>query len=736
MSSYKLVILESPNKKAKVAHYLGDGFKVEATAGHFRDLPDKDLGVALPSFDPTYVVDDDKKSLLSNLKKLARDASQVLLATDADREGEAISWHLAQELRIAKPMRLKYTEITEPALKQAVANITPLDQHLVDAQQARRILDRLIGYQVSPLLATYFGPRNSAGRVQSATLHLVVARELEREAFKVTPYWTLAATYANGLTARYASVGEDGKLADTRFPSEAEASAIAERARNPPHVVQSVETKPAESRPSAPFTTSTLQQAASTTLGMKPEVTMALAQKLFESGAISYHRTDSVALSDEAIQMARAFIGADFPEALPAQPVRYKVKADAQGAHEAIRPTSLEPQPQLTGDEAALYDLIRRRFIACQCKPAILSKTTVTITAADTTWRAIGSVVVFESFRRYLAERAEDDSKKTDEDAELPKVAQGETLAVTSIDVAAKKTSPPGRYTQASLIAAMEKSGIGRPSTYAPTVKLLFDRAYIAEEKKQLYPTPSGRRIDGALGAAFPEIIATDTTAAMETRLDEVAEGKRNWKNELRDWYGPFAQKLSAAPTLLAAEAAKYPELAAQLAAAQQNAPRATGIKCPRCNAGDLILRTRKEGSGTFLSCNSYKDAKHPGCGFSINGDAKPSATPCPHCGGPAWSTTDKAGKPTTRCVKPDCRGPVVEEPCPRCKGPMIQRDSAHGPFLSCAKYPKCEGSYNLAALAKAKADGAKCPKCGAWKVEKKSAKGTFLGCAAYPVCK
>lgn len=725
----KLVVLESPNKVKKVAHYLGSGYDVVATAGHFRDLPRDDLGVDLSSFDPNYVVDPNKQDLLARIKSKAKSADEVLLATDADREGEAISWHLAQELRLKRPMRLKYTEITEKALKDAVARLTPLDQHLVDAQQARRVLDRLVGYQVSPLLSRRFGKGNSAGRVQSATLHLVVLRELERERFKSEPYWTLAALYTNGLRARYASVGEDGKLADTRLKTEAEANAIAERARAAPHVVKSVETKPAESRPSPPFTTSTLQQAASRKLHFTPDHTMDLAQKLFEAGVITYHRTDSVALSDDAIEMARTFIAKDFPEALPAAPVRYKMKADAQGAHEAIRPTSLDPgaSSALSGDELRLYDLVRQRFLACQCKPAVLSRTTITIEAADTTWRAMGSVVIFESFRRYLTDPVDPGEKAdSDEDGELPKVAPGDALTLDKLEVEAKKTTPPGRYTQASLIAAMEKSGIGRPSTYAPTVKLLFDRTYIAEEKKQLYPTHAGRRIDAALGQTFPEILETETTAELEKKLDDIADGSRPWKDEIREWYGPFSRRLAAAEPILDAEAAKYPELR-ELA---QAGPKPTGKACPRCGA-ELHLRQRNKGKGEFLSCSAY-----PKCEYAADASAKPFDKPCPKCGGPMDELSGKYGA-YAKCSKADCGAtvdlaPVTEEACPVCSAPMKDK----GDFFSCSKYPECKGTYDKKALAKAKKNNTRCPDCGAYMLERKGAKGPFLGCSAYPKCK
>jgi DNA topoisomerase-1 len=722
-----LVIVESPNKVEHVQHALGSGYDVAASIGHIRDLPDDDLGVDLTTFDPTYVVDPDKRAVVARLKSKAAAADGVLLATDPDREGEAISWHLAEVLGLRSPTRLTYNELTEKALKTALSATRPLDRNLVDAQQARRVLDRLVGYPVSRTLSRYFGKNTTAGRVQSATLHLVVARELERERFKPVPYWTLAARYTNGLVARYAALNDAGELVDTRCASQAEADAVAARARGP-HTVRAIETKPAERKPKPPFTTSTLQQAASAVLRFKPDHTMALAQKLFEAALITYHRSDSVSLSDDAIALAREFIGRDYPEALPAEPPRYKSKAGAQGAHEAIRPTSLDPDvvAKLAGGEAALYDLIRKRFIACQCRPAVISRTTVTIESGDTTWRASGSVIQFDSFLRYIRDD-EDKKPKDGEEAEprLPAVSVGQVLELVAVDVAGKETKPPPRFTQATLVKEMERTGIGRPATYANTVAVLFAREYVAEEKDYLFPTSRGRLVDEMLGKAFPELLETQMTADMEGRLDQVADGERNWKDELRAWYTPFAAKLTAADAIYSAELARRPELAAAVPAA----PKPTGTPCPRCGA-ELLLRPRKKG-GEFLSCSSY-----PKCDYAADVTAKRSEHACPKCTGPMTEQVGKHG-PYARCIKAGCGAfldlaPAVDEPCPVCAAPMKDK----GDFLSCSKYPMCKGSYDKAALAKAKKTRKKCPKCSHLLVEKKGPRGKFLGCAAYPTCR
>ncbi len=767
----KLVVLESPNKVEKVSHYLGAGYKVLATAGHFRDLPDDAMGVDTKTWTPTFTINPKKKDLVDRIKAAAAGAEEVLLASDADREGEAISWHLAQVLGLKKPMRLKYTEITEKALKEAITRLVPLDQNLADAQLCRRIQDRLIGYEVSPKLTPYFGKGASAGRVQSATLHLVVAREIEREQFKPVPYWTLASKYQNGLVARYASLNDKGELVDTRLTTSAEAEAIATRARAATHTVSSVATKPVERKPKAPFTTSTLQQAASSQLGFKPDQTMKLAQALFERGAISYHRTDSVALSEDAITLARDFITADYPKALPAQPVRYKVKGDAQGAHEAIRPTSLDPATvaELQGDEAALYDLIRRRFLACQSKPAVFDQTTVTITAGDTIWRAVGAVVQFDGFLHYLTD-SEDQEDNADE-PRLPRVANGEVLSLADITVAAKTTKPPPRFTQATLVREMERTGIGRPSTYATTVTTLFDRTYIAEEKKDLYPTPRGRGVDTFLARGLPELLDTDLTAQMEARLDAIADGQARLKPELQAWWSTFEPKLRMAPQAFEAEAKNHPALAAE-AAARLGTP--TDKVCPQCQK-PLLLRTRKDAKGQFLSCSGYpvcnyaanpaarsagkpcprcgKDLNvlprksgdgeylacsgYPACDYKADATAKAYEKPCPKCSGPMEQVANKAGVPYARCVKKDCGGlidlaPAVAETCPVCASSMTDK----GDFLSCTKYPACKGSYDKKGLAKSRKNNWTCPKCAKPLMERKSAKGAFLGCSAYPVCK
>jgi DNA topoisomerase-1 len=715
----KLVVVESPAKAKKIREYLGGGYAVVATVGHFRELPDHEMGVDTATFDMTYEVK--KPDVAKRLKEAAASASEIILATDPDREGEAIAWHVAQVLRLRSPRRAEFREITAVEVKKAIAAAGALDQNRVDAQQARRGLDRLVGYEVSPLLRP-FGPGHSAGRVQSATLHLVVLREQERERFVREPYWTLSAQYAEGFSSRYATVNDKGELEPARLRNEAEAREIASRARGP-HVVRSVHRQDRERRPKPPFTTSTLQQAGSVVLGLKPDETMKLAQSLFEAGHISYHRTDSVALSAEAVEMARSFIGRDCPAALPAVPPVYKSKANAQAAHEAIRPTHLEPGPEgLEGREAALYDLIRRRFLASQSKPAVVAQTTVAIVSADTTWRARGEVVTVPGFLRYLTKDEDSEKRKASNDDEegdgapLPPLAVGQRLTLRDIEVMRKETKPPPRFTQATLVKEMERTGIGRPATYANTVAVLFAREYVAEEKAYLYPTSRGRLIDEMLGRAFPALLETAYTAAMEERLDDVEGGRRHWKAELREWYAGFEPAVKAAPALFAAEIARRPDLAPA-------APQRTDKVCPRCEK-PLLLRTGKR--GPFLACSGY-----PGCEYTADPSAKASEHPCPKCGGAMEELAGTYG-PWARCLK-DCGGKMnlsspPAEKCPRCQGPMRDR----GTFLGCAAYPTCNGTIDKKALEK----GKKCPKCGAWMREGKNARGKFWGCSRYPECR
>ncbi len=726
MSPFRLVVVESSAKIAKVSKYLGPGFKVVATLGHFRDLPEDELGVETSTWRLDYVLQASKQGVVSKLKQAAEGATEVLLATDADREGEAISWHVAQVLGLKAPRRVRFREITAKALKQAVAEAAPLDLHLVDAQQARRVVDRLVGYQVSPLLRA-FGSNHSAGRVQSPTLQVVVKRELEREAFKAVPFWTLTAFY-EGFEATAARQNATGEWAPARFESQQAAVDAEKTAREVGHQVEALDTQRVEVKPKAPFTTSTMQQSASAQLGFKPKQTMQLAQALFEKGVITYHRTDSVALSDEAIELARTIIAAHRSELLPEQPPRYRSASDAQEAHEAIRPTAatVDSDTTLSAEEEQLLGLIHRRFLASQCKPSLVERTVARIVAGPVRFLATGNVVVFDGFRAFL--QADEDSADletaTPEEPKLPRLKLQQQLPVRRLELRGDKTKSPPRFTQATLIKEMTRLGIGRPSTLEPTLSTLFERTYLAEEKKAVLPTPRGRVVAAALCAAFPDLMEAAFTAQMEERLDEVAGGRRDWRLELTQWHRPFEKQLQRATGTIAAWYNAHREWVDTVS----DAPKSTGKSCPRCSK-ELLLKTGK--NGAFLSCSGY-----PTCSYSVDPSARASTLPCPVCAGPMEEVDGKYGK-RARCVREGCTGradtsSTTEHQCPMCAGAL--RDK--GEFLGCSHYPSCKFSIDKSALTKAVKKSRRCPRCQQLLVEKRGPRGKFVGCITFPRCR
>jgi DNA topoisomerase-1 len=494
--------------------------------------------------------------------------------------------------------------------------------------------------------------------------------------------------------------------------------------------VEALDAKEVEQRPKAPFSTSKLLQAADAQLGFPPEKTMELAQKLFEAGAITYHRTDSVALSDEAVAMAREFLSREHPAALAPAPVVYRSSSDAQGAHEAIRPTAMQLEDvSLSKDEELLFSLISMRFLASQCRPAVLLRTTVRTEAGGTRFVATGRVVVLPSFLAFLADDEEKAAARheegTAEEGQLPKLALKQGLTVASLTQAAETTKPKPRFTKATLVDEMERSGIGRPSTYSATVALLFERSYLELAKKAVVPTQRGRLVDGLLGRAFGSLVDTAYTAALEQRLDEIAAGKRRWRDEVRAWYGPFEAQLQGAPGAMAA----YAKANAALVAACDDAPKGTGKPCPKCGK-ELLLRHGAKGA--FLACSGY-----PACGYTADPTAKASSAACPKCAGPMETVDGKFG-PYTRCVDRSCGGKLeravvlTDKKCPRCSSPMADK----GSFFGCTAYPTCKGTLDKKALAKAEKSGRACPQCQKPLLERKSSRGPFLGCSGYPACK
>ena len=654
-SGRKMVIVESPAKARTVGRFLGRGYAVEASVGHIRDLPANRMGVDIEhDFKPRYVIPAKKKDVVKKLRAKAGQASEVYLATDPDREGEAIAWHLEEalkrELRPVPVHRVEFHEITKEAIDQAFAHPRDVDRQRVDAQQARRILDRVVGYTLSPLLRDKMGRKGlSAGRVQSVALRLICEREREIEAFVPVEYWSIEAELrkqqpknkreARSFTAKLFKVrGEEPVL-----NNQADAQAIVDDLAGAVYVVAKVTQRERKRNPAPPFMTSTLQQEASRKLGFTAKKTMAVAQALYEGkdigggervGLITYMRTDSVAVAESAQQEARQLILEQFgKQYLPDQPPQYKTKAkSAQEAHEAIRPTSVRRtpdtlKPYLTRDELRLYTLIWQRFVASQMTPAILDQTSVDILAGPETgekpylFRVTGSVVKFPGFLKVYEEgREEEDPGEEGEGIQLPPLAKGERLDLVQLLPKQHFTQPPPRYTDASLIRTLEEYGIGRPSTYAPTLATLLDRRYVVREQKKLVPTGLGFLVNDRLVEFFPELIDVGFTADMEEKLDEIATGEQQWVPMLHEFYGPFAAKVEVAR-------AKMPRYEFQ--------PEPTGEICPECGRPLMFKLGRY---GRFIGCSGY-----PQCRYST-----PIPLPgvsCPLCGGPVYEKRSRRGK-------------------------------------------------------------------------------------------
>lgn len=541
----KLLIVESPGKIKTLRKILGRDWILEASVGHTTELAHdgpKRLGFEMKDgrIETRYIPRGTRgKQVLSKLREAIKKADQVYLATDPDREGEAIAWHLCEQLRLKRFVRVSYTQITESAVRAAIANPRTLDFPLIEAQRARQCMDKLVGYEVSPLLWNSTGGR-SAGRVQSATLHLICERERARLAFKPENYWTLQAEYLEGFSARYEPANEKSEEELGRVKSESQANQIAQAARSAPHKVHRIVKREENRTPPPPLITSSLQQAAGMRFRYSPQTTMKIAQQLYEGvggkGLITYMRTDAVALSPEFVQEARAWLQKNAPDALADRAPIFKTRADAQAAHEAIRPTSVELTPEkaaalLNREQLGIYTLIWERAVASQCRAAKLSRTEVEIHAGHiemTRWIARGMQVLAPGYLRFW-QNIQDERK-------LPLLQEGQMLKLDSVKIEKNRTEPPSRYSEPKVIQLMEKLGIGRPSTYASTIMTLKDREYVTSEKGLLAPTTLGMATDEALGKAIPELIDAKFTADMETSLDRIAEGKLDWEKYLCGW--------------------------------------------------------------------------------------------------------------------------------------------------------------------------------------------------------
>ena len=641
MANHSLVIVESPAKAKTIGKYLGKDFTVKACMGHLRDLPKSTIGVDVEKdFEPIYKPIKGKEDIISDLKKSAKAADTVYLATDPDREGEAISWHLKQLLNLPdeKTKRVTFNEITKKVVQESIQEPRDIDQNLVDAQQARRILDRLVGYELSPLLWKKIRRGLSAGRVQSVATRMVDDREREIEAFQPEEYWTLDANLLGSdvkkipFAARYH--GKNGKKAELK--SEAEVDAVIRETEKQPFIVKSVKRSDKQRSPSPPFTTSTMQQEASRKLSMTPRRTMAIAQQLYEGvdiegegtvGLITYMRTDSLRISEEALADAKVFILGRYGKAYyPAQTHRYKAKAGAQDAHEAIRPSNVNWTPEmlkkdLTGEQYRLYRLIWSRYVACQMANAVYDSVAVEVESAGHSFRASSSSLKFSGYTAVYEEGKDDE--KEEKESPLPALQEGEKLALKDFVKDQHFTQPPAHYTDATLIRAMEEQGIGRPSTYAPTVSTILDREYVVKEGKYLRITNLGRVVTELMKDKFSDIADTKFTAHMEQKLDSVEEGTTPWKGVLRDFYGDFEEHLKKAEQDLEGVRIKVPDEVSEEI-------------CPECGR-NLVVKSGR--FGRFLACPGY-----PECSFTMPLVVEMPGR-CPKCGGRLMKRTGTSKK-------------------------------------------------------------------------------------------
>jgi DNA topoisomerase I len=789
-----LVIVESPAKAKTINRYLGRNYSVKASYGHVMDLPRKVLGIDIAhGFAPTYEVSPGKTAVVTALQKAASTADAVYLAGDPDREGEAICAHLAEILsgpklefpeegqkpeesaekvkkdkkKAKKPVkkaaargkaviprknifRVMFNEITEKAIKAAFEHPGEIDENLVDAQQARRVLDRLVGYKISPLLWDKVRRGLSAGRVQTVALRLIVDREAEIRAFHPVEYWTLHAMLAAGEPPIFEAKLTKFKDEDIEVHTQAEADSIVAAAGSAQWKVANVTQKEKRRFAPPPFTTSKLQQAAYNRLRYTAKRTMSLAQRLYEGvelGAegsvalITYMRTDSVRVSSDALDQVRGLIGSKYGQTyLPEKPNFYKSKKDAQEAHEAVRPTDAARTPEdvrpfLSEDLFKMYQLIWQRFVASQMVPAIFDQTTVDIAAGDYTFRATGSVQKFDGYLAVYQVSADDD-EDADGDASkglLPPVAEGDVLRLETLRPEQHFTEPPPRYNDATLVKELEEKGIGRPSTYASIISTIVDREYVTKDQGRFSPTMLGEKVCVLLVKSFEDIFDVGFTALMEEELDEIEEGKLGWKKAVKEFYGRFEQDLEQAKGEMESYKAGIP----------------TGQKCEKCGQGELLERISRH--GFFLGCSRYPD-----CDFirdlspelpAEDDDGEAKVETCDNCGRdmvikrgrwgmflactgyPDCKTTRRLKAGTRKALQPD---ELLDEKCPLCDSQLVKKHGQYGEFIGCTAYPKCK-------FIRAKTLGIKCPKCETGelveRVAKKGRRRVFYGCNQYPAC-
>ncbi len=689
-----LIIVESPAKAKTIKNFLDKSYNVIASKGHIRDLPKTSFGIKIEDdkFTPEYRVSSDHSAIVKEIKELAKGADEIYLATDEDREGEAIAFHIANAIgkEPTSLPRIVFHEITKSAIQNALKSPRHVDMNSVNAQQTRRLLDRIVGYKLSPLLNLKIQKGLSAGRVQSAALKIIVDREREIQAFKPVEYYTIDTVFKKDLDAELVKF-ENQKIEKLTIQNPDRAKYIIENLQNEKFSVREIESKDRKIQPSPPFMTSTLQQSASNRLGFSPKKTMMIAQSLYEGvqtnegfmGAITYMRTDSLNLAKEAVAAAREHILENYgKEYLPAKAISYTTSSKgAQEAHEAIRPTNLSFTPQIAAkflekDALKLYTLIYNRFLACQMSACVSQTQNVYVASEKGEFKISGRKVLFDGFYKVYGE--------LDKDKILPNLKKGDEMSLQSIKSTQNFTEPPARYSEAGLVKKLESLGIGRPSTYAPTITLLTSRDYVRVEKKQLIPNEIAFSMIGVLEEHFSNIVDSEFTSHLEEKLDEIALDKADWQKVLSDFYYPFMEKISAGKTGIRSLKTATP----------------IGEKCPECGS-ELVLR--KGRYGEFVACSNF-----PKCKYSRN---------------IAKDNEKSAETGTTAAAKPKRELKKLDVPCPKCGGEIVERFSRRGKFYGCANYPKCDFISNYEPVEQ------KCDECGGNMIKKELKKGTFIEC-------
>ncbi|PAF54344.1 DNA topoisomerase I [Helicobacter sp. 13S00482-2] len=687
-----LIIVESPAKAKTIKNFLDSGFEVIASKGHIRDLPKSSFGIKIEeeSFIPEYKIDKDHKEIVEKIKALAKKAKVTYIATDEDREGEAIGFHITQA--IGKDVdtfpRIIFHEITKTAIQNALKSPRKIDMDRVNAQQARRLLDRIVGFKLSGLISSKISRGLSAGRVQSAALKIILDREREIRAFVPIDYYNIDAVFGNGIQAEL-SVYEGNKIKKQSITDKALAEKMLKALKDTPYKVGEIAKKPKKSATPPPFMTSTLQQSASNVLGYSPTRTMSIAQRLYEGvqtnngamGIITYMRTDSLNIAKEAQDSAREKILKDFGEKyIPSKPKQYSTKnKSAQEAHEAIRPTDIFFTPELAKsylkpEEHKLYTLIYNRFLASQMEDAIFETQSIVFVCGKGEFKANGRKLIFDGYYKLLGDE--------DKDKLLPELKVGSNITLESIQNNKHTTEPPARYSEASLIKTLEGLGIGRPSTYAPTVSLLQNREYITVEKKQIIPQESAFKVIEMLEEHFNEIVDCKFSASLENKLDEIAQSKEDWQKVLWEFYEPFIEKISQGKLNITSQKVVIP----------------TGEFCPKCGK-ELVKRSGRYGE--FIACSGYPKCKY----------IKP----------------DESNNDTEE----------ISEVCEKCGKPMVKKFGKNGEFIACSGYPDCKNTKSLKNSSNApKALDVKCPECGGDILLRRSRRGSFYGCGNYPKCK